>query len=263
MGGGLMALLIFLLGWGGVITHTDLLTDVAAAMVAPVPATVDVRCEPAENAFQFAWRMASDEVVDPLAVEAELRAVAGGVNYLFWRDSEDGRAPLLPAWRVDEDCRLAVLFLGPAEELPRLAHTNTKLIVVEDARDYCGKAIVHVDERAAPDNGNNNSSFLWVARACLNAVVVAHEMLHSMGAVQLGAPGSDGNWHTGTALDVMSSHSVWRCGLIVIDCGRDDYFSERPQGYLLDHWNSADSVYLVRVPRRLTFVPIYLVDGLP
>lgn len=51
--------------------------------------------------------------------------------------------------------------------------------------------------------------------------------------------------------------SVDNCGdYDIIDCGNDDYFSLSPGDRFTGRWNSADSVFLVRVEKQTTWVPI-------
>lgn len=210
------------------------------------------------NTFQFAWVAAPGEVTDRAAVEARLRDLAEQVNWLFWRDSDSATEARLPAWKLTADCRLDVRF-GDAVgggSVPPVGWVKT--ILVEPATDYCGYAFLAEDDRPGADNVHNGPSFAAVARSCLVAPVVAHEMLHMMGAVQPGAPHGGTGFH-GTAYDIMREGGRGpdgRCRADEVDCGHDDYFSLQPSGYLAEHWNSADSVFLVRVQRWVVWVPV-------
>jgi hypothetical protein len=217
------------------------------------------------NTFQFVWLAEPGSVVDRAAVEARLRKVAEEVNWLFWRASEGATEARVPAWKVTGDCRLDVRWgdaVAGGTLPPR--HGETKTILVEPALDYCGYAFLADDDRPGAENWHNQSSFLAVARHCLGAVVVVHEMLHSMGAVQLGAPQGDGDWH-GTEYDVMGRAGVTATAVCrmrgEIDCGRDDYFSLTPTGYLAERWNVANSVFLVRVQKVTVWLPVAMVGG--
>lgn len=80
-----------------------------------------------------------------------------------------------------------------------------------------------------------------------------HELTHLLGAVQLGAPNSNGAGHCTDDHDIMcyseqGVSTVPRCATVVeqLDCGADDYFNARPNAgsYLSTHWNTANSRFL-------------------
>jgi len=135
-------------------------------------------------------------------------------------------------------------------------------------------------EKAGPDNPHNNGA--------LTAVVFTrdggeapgpgangfwpegflHEITHTLGAVQWGAPHSTqpagqqnpAYGHCWQGVDVMcyaedqgaASQLVNDCGPVAgaitvsFDCGRDDYFSPAPApgSYLATHWNTYDSAFM-------------------
>lgn len=214
-------------------------------------------CDPTlRNVVQFRWVAAEGEVTGREAVEAQLRNIAEQVNWLFWRDSDSYTEARLPAWKITPDCRLDVRFddTSTGGTVPPLG--GTKLIQIEPDDSYCGYAFLGEDDRPGADNIHNGSSFVAVARRCLSAYVVAHELLHSMGAVQPSAPHGLADFHSGE-FDIMGRPEVDRCGVHdMIDCGRDDYFSLRPRGYLAERWNVANSVFLIRVGRVTVWVPL-------
>lgn len=100
------------------------------------------------------------------------------------------------------------------------------------------------------------------------AAVQVHELLHTLGAVQLSAPHSDGGGHCTDTPSVMCMggsgvpYSEPRCGIQkvqVLDCGNDDYWSPAPaQGsYLATHDNLADSSYVGPEPQdQLAAAPL-------
>jgi len=93
----------------------------------------------------------------------------------------------------------------------------------------------------------------------------AHELFHTLGAVQLSAPNSNGLGHCTDAPDLMcySEHGVnvhQACPgyAKILDCGGDDYFNANPPSgsYLTTHWNIANSSFLGASP--LDAVPVKL-----
>jgi hypothetical protein len=95
----------------------------------------------------------------------------------------------------------------------------------------------------------------------------AHELFHTLGAVQLSAPNSNGYGHCTVAPDLMcytehgvAVHQACAGFVKVLDCTGDDYFNANPPAgsYLVTHWNIANSSFLgdspldalpVKVPR--------------
>ncbi|HUQ39996.1 MAG TPA: hypothetical protein VM030_07550 [Acidimicrobiales bacterium] len=80
-----------------------------------------------------------------------------------------------------------------------------------------------------------------------------HELLHTMGAVQLSSPNSNGLAHCRDEPDIMCYReggvkTFRRCGgrVELLDCGSDDYFHANPVNgsYLSTHWNIANSTFL-------------------
>lgn len=80
-----------------------------------------------------------------------------------------------------------------------------------------------------------------------------HELLHLIGAVNIGSPNSNGFGHCTDDHDIMcygeqGVSTVPRCATVIeqLDCGADDYFNVRPNAgsYLSTHWNTANSKFL-------------------
>lgn len=103
------------------------------------------------------------------------------------------------------------------------------------------------DERS-PSQGQVVASFLL------------HEITHNMGAVQLGAPNSSGDYHCNDGQDIMcyadkgsrSNYNDSVCpegsGLLpeAYDCNQDDYFSPSPApgSWLALNWNTYNSAFM-------------------
>ncbi len=86
----------------------------------------------------------------------------------------------------------------------------------------------------------------------------AHELMHTLGAVQKGSPHSTGG-HCWDEWDLMCYYDgghrmVKRCGSTLknrFDCGGNDYFNPRPAAgsWLATHWNTANSTFLAGVDK--------------
>jgi hypothetical protein len=139
------------------------------------------------------------------------------------------------------------------------------LMFVDGSLPFCGVATISFDDTPGTGNANNSGpSFAAIKRGCWSDVIPAHELVHTLGAVQLMAPHSDGTAHCTDGFDLICSrgggdNSV--CGIEyqrLLDCGHDDYFNTQPApgSYLDTHWNVANSIYLDKEYR--TFIP-YLI----
>ena len=250
---------------GQQIIHTDTVEALfpngigGASVDAP---RLSLDCAPGPATFQFIWRAVDGETVDQAAVQARLTAIAEQVNYMFWLDSNSETEYRLPAWQMTADCELDILYISHDAAIePPPPEERRKQIIIEESVRYCGFALLFGDEEPGPENRNNLSTPMWVVRGCLSPYVVLHEMLHSMGAVQLGAPNSDGDFHTLDFGDVMARPQNHKCDRYdIIDCNKDDYWSLSPASgsYLAERWNSANSLYLISRPKyRVILQPIF------
>lgn len=247
----------------GPITITEPFPSVMPAAVDPLPELAPA-CQPHEHVFQFVWRIApGDEEVNREAIEADLAKVAAQVNYFFYVDSNSPTEYRLPAWKMTADCRLDVAYIRYDDPLRTIA--GHKQIVIEDSTRYCGVALLYTDSSKGEDNMNNGETFAWVSRRCLKPRIVAHEILHGLGAVQESAPHFVEGFHSSDQRDLMAAYDDRpTCQAYeTIDCGKDDYWSlaPTPGAYLDQYWNSADSMFLVSQPRYRSFVPLMALEG--
>ena len=137
-----------------------------------------------------------------------------------------------------------------------LTSPDRKYVVFMDAAvGICGLGQVYLNDRGDQLNPNNTgrAMFARVDTSCWQHAL-AHEMLHTMGAVQNSAPNSSGAGHCTDEIDVMcyrdTANTVIRqvCGdrAGTVDCNNDDYFHPNPRAnsYLDNKWNVARSRYL-------------------
>jgi hypothetical protein len=211
------------------------------------------------------WAAIADHVFNESAAET------GGVRHIrFVTDSacnlDVAKVPLSAAG-VDS-------FGGTVDDLSAQGHNRAdrKYLVWVDAYVMCGIAGVIADE-SPTDNYNDGRAeggmFARVDRGCwgwAERSVEAHELAHTLGAVQPGAPNASALFHCVDEADLMcydddgtsdgmvniASRTVAvesRCPADherLLDCNHDDYFhtDPPPSSYLRDHWNVAQSSFL-------------------
>ena len=135
-------------------------------------------------------------------------------------------------------------------------------MVFADANQLCGIGTLYNDLRRT-DNYNDGfaASFARVDANCWSAAssVPAHELTHTIGGVQQGAPHATPYGHCSDDADIMcyddgSGIPVEQvCAAAqedLLDCNHDDYFSTAPAPgtFLADNWNTAE----LELPRRRT-----------
>ncbi len=195
-------------------------------------------------------------------------------------------------WLHDEDCLASVVHVAlsssAANDLGVMMfeldqhgfnRPDRRYLVWFDGADLvCGVAVNIVDDTPGQTNRNNGAAtgfvhFGRVDEACWGlaapgTMVEAHELMHTLGAVQYSSPNSSSVevapdvWdiyghcvdesETMCYQDGSPKSLVQRCPTSnerFFDCGHDDYFHTRPAAgsYLATHWNSAMSAFLVRV----------------
>ncbi|MGH9037650.1 MAG: hypothetical protein ACRD0O_17975 [Acidimicrobiia bacterium] len=177
---------------------------------------------------------------------------------------------------TDGPCRLVVdrVVLSPvaddnfratvAELAARGYHrADRRYLVWMDSDVLCGIGQLHRDERST-GNLNDGAGAGLVARVdtrCWGLLeergtsVEAHELVHTLGGVNLNAPHATPLGHCTDGGDVMCYEDgpLTRIqdvcppeGDALLDCNGDDYFHPEPArgSYLATHWNVADSPFL-------------------
>jgi hypothetical protein len=212
------------------------------------------------------WAAVVDQVFNDSAAET------GGVRHVRFVTDADcqvdvAKVPLSPEGVASMG--------GTANDLAAQGHNRAdrKYLVWVDAYVICGMAAVESDERPTSDNLNDGNVEIGmlarVDRGCWGwpeRSVEAHELAHTLGAVQPGAPNASALFHCVDESDLMcydddgtldgvvqvvggSAPLVQRCPPAherLLDCNHDDYFHTDPSGssYLGRHWNVAQSSFL-------------------
>jgi hypothetical protein len=131
-----------------------------------------------------------------------------------------------------------------------------------DAELVCGVGTLWRDDRPGGANFNNTGpAYSRVDAGCWDAFVVAHELMHNLGAVQRSSPNNNGGGHCIDDYDVMCYQDAPNAPVPAIvcpdeahedryDCGHDDYFHTNPPSgnYLATHWNTANNLFLIGSP---------------
>lgn len=231
------------------------------------------------------YAVAADRVDRYGAVADLVRGYAATADQAFSASAaRDGGVRHL-RWVTDTSCRLVVdhVVLSPTgddslgntrAELASLGYNRTdrKYVVWSDATVYCGIAYVVGDARPDASNpANIGPTFSRIDSACWGgtASVVAHEIAHMLGAVNLSAPHSNGAWHctdendrlcyddgSGAAMTFLCATSQEP----LLDCNGDDYYNVAPVpgSWLATHWNVAASAFLETAEPTLPSPPTAL-----
>ena len=230
-----------------------------------------------------------------------IRGWAGEIDDIIRTSAGQTGGQRHPRWVHDADCVVnvasaalssnAVVDLGRMmQELDQLGFDRPDrryLVWFDGANEVCGVAVNISDDSPGQDNQNNGVPtgivhFGRVDEACWGAaapetLVEAHELMHTLGAVQFSSPNSSsvevfpGAWdiyghcvdeyETMCYADGSPKALVVRCPASnerYLDCRHDDYFHTAPPAgsYLATHWNSAMSSFLVRVDPVAGFLDV-------
>jgi hypothetical protein len=133
------------------------------------------------------------------------------------------------------------------------------LVWVDASVGICGLGELFLDDSPTAGNANNSGPMYARVDAPCWGYAEAHELLHTLGAVQGSAPHSTGAGHCVDENDTMCysdtsgasmSDSCPSLPSWQVDCELDDYFnaSPSPTSYLGTHWNVASSGFLEGAP---------------
>lgn len=221
------------------------------------------------NRVQAVYAVPSDQVNRASTIVPLIQSTyAPRTNNVFFRSGQQN-----VRWVHDSSCKVNVIvavltptgddsFSNTKTELRALGLTRTdrKYLVWLDASvsGSCGIANVQGDSTPEQTNRNNTGpTFGRVSASCWGNVssVEAHELAHTLGAVQMDAPHSNGGWHCFDERDRMCYYdgqgpamqyicdSTWES---LLDCNNNDYYAVLPEGtnYLTTHWNLYNSSFL-------------------
>ncbi|WP_159079116.1 hypothetical protein [Plantactinospora sp. BC1] len=137
--------------------------------------------------------------------------------------------------------------------------TDRKYLQFVDARVFCGLGGFAGDTRKSDANRSNSGpEYARMDNGCWSAGVAAHELGHTLGAVNNNAPNASGYAHCVDEWDVMcykdNANTViqTRCADRALDqrldCNHDDYYHTNPPAgsYLAQYFNVADNLFLIR-----------------
>jgi hypothetical protein len=207
------------------------------------------------------------------------KAWMAGVDAAVYTSAQALGSDIRVRFVTDDNCEVdvqevpipdaALASLGATIEALRARAFNRpdrKYLLFVDANVYCGLAQFISDDSYGPENRNNEGAlFGRVDAGCWGASIATHELMHVLGAVQDSAPnttfGKDGSvgGHCIDEYDVMCYSDAaggkpemrYVCApsnAMLLDCNYDDYFHPDPPpgSYLATHWNTANSLYLIR-----------------
>lgn len=243
---------------------------------APISALAVVMCDGdgvSGNRVQVMYVHAQD-VPDRFAdVQAPIQQWATDVDAVFSMSAAETGGTRHVRYVHDVNCIPSVLdvqitstgddsFLNTVSDLQALGYNRTdrKYLLFMDAGTYCGIADVQSDDRNIADNMNNTGPhYAWVGAQCWSQTAAAHELMHTLGAVQVTAPHSSQEFHCWDMDDLMCRPTNgWPTqqlcaypGYLHFDCNHDDYYSTNPppDSWLALHWNTANNKFLIGAPQ--------------
>ena len=140
---------------------------------------------------------------------------------------------------------------------------DRKYLVWTDANVLCGVGSVYSDTRPGLNNINNGyaAMFARVDAACWD-YAEGHELMHTLGSVQRGAPHATANGHCYDEADEMCYDDDGNGPVTMqtvcagrndtlFDCNHDDYFYAGvppASNWLATHWNTFNSSWLLNGP---------------
>jgi hypothetical protein len=168
---------------------------------------------------------------------------------------------------VVRDVQISDAALGANDWAPLLnavraagyTRTDRKYLQFVDARVFCGIGGFAGDTRKTDANRSNTGpEYARADSGCWNAGVAAHEVGHTLGAVNNNSPNASGAAHCLDEWDVMCYKDSPNVSVTIrcasqshdnrLDCNHDDYYHTSPPAgsYLANNFNVADNLFLIR-----------------
>lgn len=224
------------------------------------------------------------DAASPGARRPLIREVIALTDRLFYNAAKATDGYRRVRWRMTSACNLSIkaikmsTAMGPTQMRQALISgghmsSSEKGLVFLEQQSCSGVAELFDDKTRSSTNRNNQGAMLAQASVffCLNAqstvadggLIAAHELLHTLGAVQDYAPYSTEAGHCWDETDVMcyadgSGDAMrQRCPVVSpepIDCGKDTYFDVTPSSteWLAKYWNTASNRFLARTSTSKT-----------
>jgi hypothetical protein len=179
------------------------------------------------------------------------------------------RRTVVPAGALGVAADPVGAYYSSVEALEAAGYTsaNRKYLFFADASAVCGIATSQADDNPVHNRSDERyPGYARVDTACWLGSLAAHELMHTLGAVQASAPHASSVSHCSDDSDVM----CYDDGTVTVshvcngdpeeylfDCHNDDYFNLNPPAgsYLATHWNTARSSFLDNAPILTTAAP--------
>jgi len=218
------------------------------------------RYDALKSNFQL-WAAGVDDVVNRSA------ALTGGVRHVRYVTEAGGGGCVAKVLNVTVPAGSMASFGATISAVQSLGYNlaGRKYLMWTDATALCGIASMYTNDTASQANPNNGAypQYARIDAGCwgfgdggTGHSVESHELLHTLGGVQSTAPHATTAGHCWDESDAMCYADGGGHAMVQVcptdreyffDCNTDDYFSTYPDpgSYLDNHWNSADSRFLI------------------
>jgi hypothetical protein len=261
--------------------------SLAIASLFPASASANIYCANDDGVsgerIQAVYGVPAGVVPDPAARRPQIEAMASIIDDAFNASASRQGGAAHPRWVFDQGtCNLSIVtaqlsqaagattlgkVIDDVGALGLTGSSDRKVFVWVDGPGGCTSEL-RADESAEPGVNQNDQpdgtrsmvSMLgddcWDTDGNLFGPVFSwgmqHEVMHSLGAVQNGAPHAASGHVTDTNDAMTIGGGPETCPVfedqMLFDCGGDDYFAVSPPcgSYLAENWNTYNSSFLVR-----------------
>lgn len=247
------------------------------------PPAHKLRCYQGGNAFQVLYLYPATGKNRIAGMRPFIQSVMEDANGIMF-SSTGGKRQFRVFTTSGPDCKASVTPMAiptsavsgadPMTALHRLfaargwLHGDRKYVAFIDYNHICG--VGDTAYSTVPGYRNPNNAGPMLARidlSCWQGHAVAHEMIHTLGAVLPGAPHGTRNGHCTDGHDIMCYQDGpnvqvrYPCsninGEFRLDCHHDTYFALNPAkgSWLATHWNTARSSFLYGGGHPFPFYP--------